>query len=663
MKAYDGGPRRSNVTFAPPRAQQLAKASPRGSLAGRDRRRPKGQRGASQRSESMMGLTGTARGQFERWMKTFHYDIDVYAMYRQIMKRTPNWKLDEVVLGKGNPQNKEGLEQFFHLPDGRHPCQQILRATVARTSMIGDAYWLLRYVGDEERSKAYGLLRKTIQDGEVRGMVEKALEPMLEGVTPIGFEYLAGSVVWDKDEKVWVQAIGSQVVEHPEQDVVRFENMDPAGGPMNTLRWLEAWSDASVSTFKLNADAVATGGMTDTLVILYGVSNNERRRIEALAYDRADPARVDEQYIPMFVNASGMPGDRIGAQAVELSQRGREAGFGEFDKELRIRKAGATGTPLSAVGEFRSVNRATMEEMTRMMVEFEIWPSCTDLAESVTEQIIAERFSVDDWEFAFAKPDTRSAELAHQQETDNVKNGATAPYNRWVDLHGQEQADVMLANLAQQGDDEERYKVPWVVSGGKWMPMTDAGGEEAAPMALEGQPGAKAAAEGVAGDEQGNGAGATSQPGQEQPTGNKRDAGKASTPTEMAASLDSWQATATSTLRKRGTAVDDDALAKVNTVLPSVLVEHISTRLVSAETPHDVSDAFRDGRSVLNKAAERFEEVRGPLLGPAYQIMAAAMGQVFDDRNSDARRRLTEQASEMDAGFEPPVQVDPDDMG
>ena len=430
------------------------------------------------------------RDRLSRLFNTYKHDIDIFAMVRQVMRRMPPWTLVETVPGAGDEQHKAVLDSLFHLPDGENTCQQIVRCTVARMKMVGKAHWVLRRLDEEAAALPGGAL--SLQRNIVQALAKQfdlnvseannAVHDLLGANAPIGFELLGGALRYDKQRRVWEQSAGtSSLKEFPAEDVLEFKVMDPTGGVMSELERLESWSDASVRVFKLNADAVKTGGMADLLIVLYGSNKREVERLEALMEDRADPARTQDVWLPMVTHSTAPEGQRVGVEQVELSRRGRESQHIEFDKGLRVRKAGATGVPLQAVGEWQQVNRANMETADYILMQHEIMPWCEDFAGQVNEQLVTEVFGYTDWEFGFEQMDMRGQEFAHTQDQDLLKTGVLTPYDYWVQAHGKDRADAMLEQVVKLGIDEQAMKIPWQYTGNKWAPVT-----EQVPAALGG---------------------------------------------------------------------------------------------------------------------------------------------------------------------------------
>ena len=633
----------------------LAKGSPftlpLNKAAARDKLRPGKRLNADQgRDDPFSFLTLEAeRQRIARLWSTYHGDIDIFAMVRQVMRRVPPWELQETEFGKGAEANERLLLDFFHRPDGTNSCQAILRSTIARLKMIGNAYWLLRYVGDEDDAgggealaKMRGPVAEEVADrtGMTKAEVIGIMEGALSGTQPIGFEYLEGAVRYDGKDGVWKQAVSSgQPKTYRPERVIEFKSLDPAGGVLSELRWLEPWSDASVQTFILNRDGVRTGGMADKLIVLYGVSAKEAIRIEGYMADRADPARTEDTWLPIVTHATAaIEGQRLGVDSVELSSKGRDAQHGQFDETLRIRKSGVTGVPLSTVSEYRSVNRANMAEDNRKLIEHEIWPDCTDMAVAITENVIVEYFGITDWQFGFEKPDTRGQELAHKQDIEDLRSGVTTPYNYWVQVHGKAATEEMLKEIAAAGGDVELTKVPWYVSGGQWTPMTDIIGEVSTegakapaspalplPVSPEAEEEAGAGQEGA-------------EAGRTQPA-----------PEQLERALDIWQKAATEVFRKTGAAYDPGASNVAAQMLPRQMYEYVDRRLWSAQSVPEISMAFKDARAVIQRAASTLEKVEVPQ--SLLRHMTDTMEEIFAARNRDARV-IVRAAAEDEEPFE-----------
>jgi len=648
---------RSNVALAKrsPFPLPLDKAATRT----RDKLRPGGRLGLTAGEEDPYNFFGveSKRQALQRLWATYHNDIDIFAMARQVMRRIPPWKLEEAERGQGDQANERILNDFFHRPDGVNSCQAILRCTIARLKMIGDAYWLLRYAGDEDEAggssseslmKVRGPLAEAIAKRTelTKAEVDDVLDGVLSGVQPIGFEYLEGAMIFNKDAGTWTQAVGNTGTKtHIADRVVRFQNLDPAGGVLSELKWLEPWSDASVQTFILNRDGVRTGGMADMLIVMYGVSETEARRLEAWMMDRADPARTEDMWLPIITHATGMENQRVGVDSVKLSDKGRDAQHGQFDDALRVRKSGTTGVPLSTVGEWKSVNRANMEEDNRKLIEYEVWPDCMDMAVAITENIVVEKFGIMDWTFGFEKPDTRNQELAHKQDIEDLRSGVTTPYAYWVERHGMAAADEMLREIKLAGGDIELAKIPWYVSGGKWTPMTDIIGEtgavQATPAATpeEGIPQSPA-------DE--TGSGTTEQAVAPQPA-----------PEQLERTLDAWQKSATDVFRKTGVAYDPSASNVAAQMLPRQMYSYVDRRLCYAQSVPEISMAFKDARAVIQTAAGKLEKVEVPQ--SLYRRMTDTMEEIFAARNRDARV-IVQAAAEGEEPFQTEP-VPPEEQG
>ena len=638
----------------------LQKSGPR-SLPGPDTLRPGRDRkrggGDVAGSYGIMSLQ-SERDRQTRLLNTYKGDIDVFAMVRQVMRRLPPWTLTETVPDAGDAQHKALLDSFFHLPDGENTCQQIVRCTVARMKMLGKAHWVLRRLTDETAAVPGGVLamqRAVIETlakslGVDETAATAAVHDMLGANSPIGFELLNGAVRYDKQRRVWQQATGSvgQPREFPEDDVLEFKIMDPAGGVMSELERMEAWSDASVRVFKLNSDAVKTGGMADLLIVLYGSNKREVERLEALMEDRADPARTEDVWLPMVTHSTAPEGQRVGVEQVELSRRGRESLHLEFDKQLRVRKAGATGVPLAAVGEWQQLNRANMETADYILMQHEILPTCVDFAGQVNEQLLVDVFGYTDYEFGFEAVDLRGEEFAHEQDQAYLKTGILTPYAYWTKVHGEAGAEAMLEQLKKLGIDEAAAKIPWQYTNNRWAPMTEQipkslGGSETPPTAVkvpglpgaqpEGAVGAPAAAEG-----------GMMPPAGEAPTAPAADAAA------MTKALDHWQEECTASLRKNGVVYCPEADAAAWRVLPQQMYLSLGKSLNSCTSAVEVSSAFKDARAVLRVGVEKLEKAKTPQ--HVLRSMADTINEVFMARDEHAQMAITERLRQEAAGFE-----------
>lgn len=577
--------------------------------------------------------------QFRRQMGIWHEDIDIFAMVRQVMRRVPPWTLEETVRGQGDEASEAALRDLFHLPDGRSPLQCILRVTVGRLKMTGEAHWLLRYPDDEFGGDDQALVKHRerlmaglLSAGYDHGVAKQAAEDALRSDRPIGFEYLPGAVAWDKTRGAWVQMTApgkTRVLTKHQERVVTFRTDDPAGGPLSENQWLAMWSDASIATFRLNRDSVRTGGMADLLILLYGVTERDATRIQAEMWDRADPARTEDYYIPIVAQAMAGPGERVGADSVELSKKGRDANWLEFDSELKVRKSGATGVPLSSVGEYRHVNRSIIEWADRALVEHEVLPWCEDLEAAIQEHVVVGAMGITDWRFGFKAVDTRNQELAHSQDQDLLKTGVISPYEYWTKTHGPETAEAMLRDIAAQGLDAEQMKLPWYLSGGKWMPLS----QIVAPGSAAASPAASPPA--------------ATPP--ESPEESLADEGGAvlqqglAAPEAMLQALDAWQQATTEAMRRGGLAVADDEGAAAAQSLPRHMWMEVAKRLYYARSVPEVSETFRDARAVLRKARQRLEKADPP--PHVRRALHDAIEEVFIARNRDAARRVAEAAA------------------
>jgi len=430
----------------------------------------------------------------KRW-RTLRGDIDIAAMSAKIMQLVPQWALHEREAGKGDKQHEIVLRQFFHRPDGENPCQAILQATVARLHLTGTAHWhLLRAEMNEEetRETLYDVLLRTIRpvlgaDKPVELLakqVEQALETF-EQVPLVGFELLAGDIERkevDGEEK-WVQTLevsaGSSTLTskqktYPLQDVVQFTRIGPDGKPLALIDIVEPWSDASGYLFVTNRSAAKHAGMADLMLIFSGISEDERQRLKEQLEIRADPNSIEDMYLPIIARMSAPPGEKVVAQPVKLGDRILDAAWSRFDEMLLRRKSGLMGVPLGTIGAYREVNRANMEAQRHILYEETLPTLLMIISDTVTERIIVNEFGFEDWIFDFEPADLRTEEVRHVQRIESLRAGLTTPYQAWVQLHGKHIADEFVRTLESMGVNGDVFKVPWIQSGGNWMPISAA---------------------------------------------------------------------------------------------------------------------------------------------------------------------------------------------
>jgi hypothetical protein len=641
--------------------------------AGRGLRKGKGGGGAL---TDNIGGTMSLQSEYariSRLFNTYKYDIDVFAMVRQVMRRMPPWRLEETVPGAGTEANKVLLDSFFHLPDGENTCQQIVRCTIARMKMVGKAHWALRRLDDQAlRAAAPGSEGALALQHNIVNALSKqfdlnladanaAVQDLLGSRAPIGFELLAGALRYDKQRRVWQQSTGGVGAgkEFAAEDVLEFKIMDPTGGVMSELERLESWSDASVRVFKLNADAVKTGGMADLLIVLYGSNKREVERLEALMEDRADPARTEDVWLPMVTHSTAPEGQRVGVEQVELSRRGRESMHLEFDKALRVRKAGATGVPLQAVGEWQQVNRANMETADYILMQHEIMPWCEDFRGQVNEQLVVDVFGITDWEFGFDEVDLRGQEFAHEQDQDLLKTGALTPYDYWVKTHGGARAEAMLAAVVALGIDEAAVKIPWQFTGNKWAPITEQippalGGPEPpkppAPVLPFGATTAVNPANASTNPAEGNAAPPAEGGTPPAPGGMMPPNVPAANADAMMKSLDHWQEECTVSMRKSGLVYCPEADAAAWRVLPQQMYLSLGKSLNSCTSVVEISNTFKDARGVLRVASDKLEKVKTPQ--HVMRSMTDAINEVFMARDQHAQLAVAERLRQEAEGFE-----------
>jgi len=571
------------------------------------------QAGAGIRGLTDRGLDSEQR----RWWRTFEGDVDVFAMILKPAYLLPPWTLTEVEDGAGSESELELLRMFFHRPDGRLSCSAILWVTAVRLTALGEAYWLLRReVDPEDEEQIRKQKEESKRPGELLGTFAKQFQerfgksPSLEimhqakervetmAKQPIGFEWLQGAVKRKKDEpEVFVQVVGEfgKTAEFPASDIVEFMWPDPVrGGGLNLLKVLEPYSDTTVQIMVMNRDAARTGGMADLLLVVPGISRDERDRLEESMLDRADPARSDELFIPMVARQDVPFEDKPvqSAYSVELSKRGREMGWPDFDDRIMYRKSGVTGVPGALVGRYKDVNRSNMDAQRRELFEERVQPLCNMMSQEITEQIIIEQFGIESYEFGFEDVDLRTEEFAQKQDSERMREGVLTWAQRYEKEHGKKNLETMLERLEALGADPELLQSPMIYSGNKWLFLSDLAGEEEPEPAPVAGVAARQPALPPLPEEQGEG-----QPSNKVP----EEAGDVA---EAAKALDTWQRAATRALRETGFAEALNEAAVMRMYLAPDIWELTVERLERAEEPSDVSDAFAPLRAGVRSQEE-----------------------------------------------------------
>lgn len=628
----------------------------------RERRSP---RETTTGTRDILPLQGLARAARQRKLfRAWEADLDLVAMVMKMTSTLPRWKLEEREAGQGSPENHMLLEQFFHLPDGRHSFQTILRLTLGRMRLLGDCHWLMRYpdggdgkggdgkggsVQKTQRARLHQRIAESIGPQLVeaieevtpgdRGLIARAVADVVtaSASAPIGFEWLEGDVQYNAPEDTYVQTIGfGSTKKYDAIEVVEFRVLSPTGKPLNTMQLTEKWSDASVQVFGLNRSAARTGGMTDMLLVVNGISAHDRKLLEAKMLSRADPRRQDDYWVPMVMRAEGVE-DGVDVHSVELSKRARDAMWEAFDEGLKVRKSGAMQVPLGMVGEYKQINRANMDFQQRELVS-DVFSIGSDICEATTEQVIVERLGIEDWVLALEEPDLRNEEFAHRQDTVDQETGVLSLFDRMVARHDPyyvEQLAARLADVSELSPDEitERLKVPMMKVGKEWVWLDDLIDVEEeveepvtapAPAAtFEGPPGETP---GTPGDE-----GAASTDGT--PAQSAEVTRTLATPEAMLATLDDWQRGATERWRAVGIAYDDEGAAEALKVLPSAVWRAIDVMLHRATTPAGISDAFMRPRRLLRETDAIIKRVELPQSQLA--SLHATLADVFMAREED----------------------------
>lgn len=616
------------------------------------------------RSLRRVGQAAERKALFDAWEE----DIDLVAMTWALMQAVPVWKLEERVRGKGLPENRIILESFFHLPDGRQNFQNLLRVTVGRYKLLGDAYWLLKKPSEQvqevaRRSQqmarvAANRLSKALRlpggeatrlEGALTVQFQKQLDRLAS--LPPGFEFLDGDVERVGDEYVQTVSFGRSKTYSADR-VIEFRSPSPRGGVFNIMKALLPYSRASVRVFQLNRAGAQTGGMADMLIAIDGISDAERRRLEQRMMSRADPRRDIDQYLPLIVRAQSLdPDQRVRLSSVRISERERDAKWGEWDRELRVRKSGAMQVALSQVGEWRTVNRATKDQSKRDLID-EALALTSDICNTVTERIIVETFGIEDWVLTVVPPDLRDAEFAHKQDLQDQENGVLSLWDRWSTRHGVNYAEEMAERLATlMGADtelvKELCKVPQLKVGKEWIPVTDilplTAVTSATSVAVEPPPVASA-------QEPAETDNAVEEDNTEADSATTSTDEPVATPEQMLAALDVWQKAAVTALRKTGIAYDPESSVRAQQVLPSRVHEYIDQLLYYAETPADVSNAFVAVRRAVRAGGERLAKVSLPQ--SQAKMFYRLLEEAFAGVREDARRALQSAARGLSPEFE-----------
>jgi hypothetical protein len=602
-------------------------------------------------------------------MRAWEQDLDLVAMTWAMMQHVPRWQLEERERGRGNETNRTLLEQFFHRPDGRQSFQALLRLTAARYKLLGDSYYLLKKPNAEMEDLArrgrqlarsvVGKLRKTLPglEGSDAEQLESTFREQfqrqlgqLENVPP-GFEFLDGDVERLGDEYVQTISIGKSKT-FPAERIIEFRSPSPKGGKFNLMKALRPWSDASVRVFQLNRAGAQTGGMADMLIAIDGISDTERKRLEARMMSRADPRRDVDQYLPMIVRAQSLdPDQRVRLDSAQLTQRERDAKWQEWDHELKKRKSGAMQVALSQVGEYRHVNRATKDQSKRDLVE-EAVSITLDLCDTITERIIVETLGIEDWVLGIEEPDLRDAEFAHKQDMQDQESGVMSLWDRWVARHGVWYAEDMAERVAELIDEdtelvEARLKIPQVKVGKDWLPITDILPD--APVAADASEEAGAPAE-PANIDTGAAGGSEENSGEDGPAGPPDEEGQQAGPDEMLAALDTWQKSTVEAMRNTGLAYDPAASVAALQVLPEGVHECIDQLLFHAETQADISNAFAPARKAIRAGRDRLAKIQLPQ--SQVRMFRREVGDIFAGVREDARRELQSAMRSMKPEFE-----------
>ena len=556
---------------------------------------------------SQLAMAGNAIIQ-QRIFRTRRNDPDVYGAFSRLRSRVPEHRFVEAdgYDGKGNEAIRDRLERLLHRPDGRHSFRQLLSVTVDRLKCLGAAHWLLRRAGEvrEQLNKrvdifARGLLREhpDLPQGALStlsGSFARELSKQLDGrddSDAVGFEALYGYVVQDpQDAEQYVQVVGgglSGVKRFPANDVVEFVRLDPENGrPLGSLATLEAWSDASIWAFLLNRDSARTGAMADRMIAIEGLSPEERSRIEGLMLYRADPTQTDKGFIPMLLSLQpSFEGRAPVIHDVELSNKSRDAGWVDWDERiLKKRKGAVTGVPLPLVDEWQTVNRATIDTLYQLLIDFEWWPLFQDVQDPLNDRILVDEFRVLDWVFEFIEPDLRSSTERFTQDMEQMGAGVRTPYAMISDEEGALEADRIIADLNKRGLDGEVLKLPWYKTGKGWQPITEVVGKVGGPP-----PGQ--AAQALAQQMRGASPEVEEIPPEEEPALPGLE--------KQLATLDAWQAECNEALEKG--LLPESAWPESASVydLAEDMLRDVDLRLSGVQTKPEVSDAFAPARRAL----------------------------------------------------------------
>lgn len=415
------------------------------------------------------GLPGYMRQHERKLWNTVDADPDVSGGIAKVARKGMMlpWSIKEVEPGKGNPAHVQLLHDFFRYPNLRDNMTQILWVTYFRLKALGRCYWrILRRKVDggavETISTAMGgVLEGVFKSSgfvkELEAKVRRELESMIDDDTPVGFEWLQGQIDplldqfgrFRNDKMAYVQTVGFGLKTQyfPKRDIVEFRRPHPGGGiqDWSEVRLIERYSDASLWAFVQNRDILRGVAAAKKVLLLAGISPEDRDRFELDLMRRCDPASIDEYAVPMVLRANRK--DDMGMQVEDFGVDNQDAKFPEWEDQMQYKKGEVINVNSAMLGKTARLNRANMDAIALDLAE-EVNSIRVMVEESINKGIVVDSFGFMDVEWRQDEMDSRPIKERHSELRDDLHDGAVTMGQYVEQMHGVEVAASLPEELA-----------------------------------------------------------------------------------------------------------------------------------------------------------------------------------------------------------------------
>lgn len=392
--------------------------------------------------------------------ETYLRDPEVFGFIEKVDRKGAmcDWALMPRPGFEAREEHREYLEHFFRLPDGSTPYFMLHKVILARVKVLGAAYIRLlrasvKWQGGDRLLAGLEYVVSFVKDlfprtntAELRRKLEEAADKpfelfrdidltRLEGAgiyelvksakmakaptDAIGFEVLEGQIIPNVDqrgvvrdsERSYIQVVNNGMLQQafPERDIVAYFHSNPAGGyeGLSEVQVIEPFSDATLWSVMQQRDFLRTMGRADTVLLLMGFSETERKRLWYELLRRADPHNADVAGLPILVRADAALGrDGADVRATQIGGLPRDLLYGEFHELLFKFKMAAMNVPGGPLGRTERVNRANLDaQMRELESEVNWWNRM--IAEVNSDILFPVKLNIPDWIFYIPPFDSR----------------------------------------------------------------------------------------------------------------------------------------------------------------------------------------------------------------------------------------------------------------